>query len=114
MYIPGIPAHIVQRGNNRDVCFFSDADYQYYKVLLAEGLKRYEGHLYVYCLMTNHVHLPITFCYADSISRTIQYIGRNIRNISIRLTDAVPRCGRACTRVAQWMLSTICYSATAI
>ena len=30
MYLPGVPAHIVQRGNNRDACFFSDIDYQYY------------------------------------------------------------------------------------
>jgi REP element-mobilizing transposase RayT len=22
MYLPGVPAHIVQRGNNRDACFF--------------------------------------------------------------------------------------------
>jgi putative transposase len=41
MYLRRIPAHIVQRGNNRAVCFFCDDDYQYYKVLLAEGMKRY-------------------------------------------------------------------------
>ena len=27
MYLAGIPAHIVQRGNNRDACFYSDDDY---------------------------------------------------------------------------------------
>jgi len=30
MYLPGIPAHVVQRGNNRDACFFADEDYRYY------------------------------------------------------------------------------------
>ncbi|MDX2445559.1 MAG: hypothetical protein QNK30_17320 [Bacteroidales bacterium] len=25
--LPGIPQHIIQRGNNHQVCFFSDDDY---------------------------------------------------------------------------------------
>ena len=29
-YLPGVPAHIVQRGNNRQAVFFSDEDYQAY------------------------------------------------------------------------------------
>ena len=41
MYLPGIPAHIVQRGNNRDACFFSDEDYGYYLDRLTEGLRRF-------------------------------------------------------------------------
>ena len=57
MYLPGVPVHIVQRGKNREACFFCDDDYLYYKELLAEGLKRYGGELYAYCLMTNHVQL---------------------------------------------------------
>lgn len=24
MYLPGVPAHVVQRGNNREACFFQD------------------------------------------------------------------------------------------
>lgn len=76
MYLPGIPAHIVQRGNNRAACFFCDDDYLYYKALLAEGLMRYGGALHAYCLMTNHVHLLITPREPDSISRIIQHVGR--------------------------------------
>lgn len=41
MYLAGIPAHIVQRGNNRDACFFSDDDYLFYLDVLAQGLRRY-------------------------------------------------------------------------
>ncbi|MBQ0711967.1 MAG: hypothetical protein KBT53_03305 [Porticoccus sp.] len=48
MYLPGVPVHIVQRGNNREACFFCDDDYLYYKELLAEGLKRYGGELHAY------------------------------------------------------------------
>ena len=76
MYIPDVPAHIVQRGYNKDACFFSNADYSYYKELLAEGLKRYGGHLHAYCLMTNHEHLLITPCHVDSVYRIIQHVGR--------------------------------------
>jgi len=28
--VAGVPWHIIQRGNNRSACFFSDEDYQYY------------------------------------------------------------------------------------
>jgi len=33
-HIPGVPAHVVQRGNNRKACVFSDDDYQYYLEVL--------------------------------------------------------------------------------
>ena len=52
-YTPGVPAHIVQRGNNREACFFSDDDYQYYLEVLRQGLRRYDVKLHAYCLMTN-------------------------------------------------------------
>ncbi|CAG4885320.1 protein of unknown function [Georgfuchsia toluolica] len=28
--IPGIPWHIIQRGNNRAACFYAEADYLFY------------------------------------------------------------------------------------
>ena len=76
MYVPGIPAHIVQRGNNRTATFFCDDDYQFYKIVLEEGLCRYGGELHAYCLMSNHVHLLITPRESDSISRIMQHVGR--------------------------------------
>ena len=27
--VPGIPWHIIQRGNNRSACFFAEADYRW-------------------------------------------------------------------------------------
>ena len=38
MYLPDVPAHIVQRGNNRDACFFSDDDYLYYLEVLGQRI----------------------------------------------------------------------------
>ena len=28
--LPGVPQHVIQRGNNREPCFFSEADYPRY------------------------------------------------------------------------------------
>lgn len=76
MYLPGIPAHVVQRGHNRDACFFGDEDFSYYLQVLGEGLRRYGAALHAYCLMTNHVHLLLTPQSTDSISRLMQHVGR--------------------------------------
>ena len=34
--VPVIPWHIIQRGNNRNACFYSDDDYHYYLETLIE------------------------------------------------------------------------------
>ena len=60
MYLPGISAHVVQRGNNRDACFLADEDCRYYLNTLAQGCQRYDVRLHAYCLMDNHVHLLMT------------------------------------------------------
>jgi len=73
MYLPGQPCHIVQRGNNRQACFFEPENYQHYLSLLQTGLRRYHAELHAYVLMTNHVHLLITPESADSISRVMQF-----------------------------------------
>ncbi len=28
--LPGLPLHVVQRGNNRGACFFAEDDYRFY------------------------------------------------------------------------------------
>ncbi len=76
MFIPGLPAHIVQRGNNRQPIFFEQDDYATYLSFLAEAIDRYDCALHAYVLMTNHVHLLITPDGEQAISRTMQYIGR--------------------------------------
>jgi len=39
---PGIPWHVIQRGNNRSACFFADEDYHLYLDHLAELSERFE------------------------------------------------------------------------
>lgn len=58
--LAGVPLHLLQRGNNRQACFFSKADYQAYLNWLGEYAERYSCAIHAYVLMTNHVHLLIT------------------------------------------------------
>lgn len=60
MYLPGLPAHVVQHGINREPCFFTDADYRFYLSALGDALERYRVALHAYVLMTTHVHLLMT------------------------------------------------------
>jgi len=75
-FLPGVPAHVVQRGNNRQPVFFADADYRAYLGWLAEAAARYGLAIHAYVLMTNHVHLLVSPESRASISRTMQYVGR--------------------------------------
>lgn len=76
MYLPGVPCHIIQRGNNRNATFFAEQDYQFYLECLYEGSKKYHVDIHAYVLMTNHVHLLMTPLAKESISLLMQSIGR--------------------------------------
>ena len=76
MYLPNIPCHVIQRGNNRGASFFANQDYQFYLDCLRDASQRYGLLIHAYVLMTNHVHLLVTPEATDSISRAIQSIGR--------------------------------------
>jgi putative transposase len=75
-YVAGIPAHVIQRGNNRLPCFFVESDYRCYLDWLAEAADRFECQIHAYVLMTNHVHLLMTPLTDGAISRVVQSVGR--------------------------------------
>jgi len=54
---PGIPHHIIQRGNNRQDVFFVDDDRRVYLALLKEQCEKHGLTVISYCLMTNHSHI---------------------------------------------------------
>ena len=76
MYLPDVPAHVVQRGHNRDPAFFSDGDYRFYLDCLSRALKRYKVRLHAYALMTNHVHLLLSPASIDGISKVMSLLGQ--------------------------------------
>ena len=78
MYLPDIPVHVVQRGNNRDACFFCEDEYRYFLDRLQEGQEcRFGVALHAYVLITNHVHLLMTPRDTAGISRLMQHLGRH-------------------------------------
>ncbi|MGD8875010.1 MAG: transposase [Gammaproteobacteria bacterium] len=81
--LPGHPQHIVQRGLDRQSCFFSPADCTLYLELLAEAATRYDCQVHAYVLMTNHVHLLVTQQSASGVSFLMQRTGqRYVRAIN--------------------------------
>jgi len=70
--IADITQHIIQRGNNQGVCFFSEEDYAVYLDKLTEYSKKYKVAVHSYILMTNHVHLLLTPSTKDGVSRMVQ------------------------------------------
>jgi putative transposase len=75
MYIPGLPYHIVQRGNNREACFVEPENYQFYLELWRDISRRYRCRVHAYCLMTNHIHFLATPDQKTSISNTMKVVG---------------------------------------
>jgi len=76
VYLAGVACHAIQRGNDRQPCFYSEEDYLFYLDCLYDACKRYHVNLHAYVLMTNHVHLLMTPETSDGVSRVMQSIGR--------------------------------------
>ena len=74
--LPGIPQHVIQRGNNRAPCFYSEDDYRRYLDDLLEASKKMDCRIHAYVLMTNHVHLLVTPMQNDALSNMMQSLGR--------------------------------------
>lgn len=83
--MPNMPQHIIQRGNNRQACFYGDEDYRSYLEWLKTYADKFECQIHAYVLMTNHVHVLATSQKSESVGqmmkalsqRYVQYINRN-------------------------------------
>ena len=49
--------HFINRGVNKKRIFHRDKDFNHYLELLQEYSRKFEIHIYHYCIMTNHSHL---------------------------------------------------------
>lgn len=76
VFLPGIPIHLIQRGNNRSACFHTERDYIIYLDKLRECSKAYKVAIHSYVLMANHVHLLCTPSDTHGISHMMQGLGR--------------------------------------
>jgi putative transposase len=83
--LAGIPQHVIQRGNNRNPCFFDTEDYVFYLECLNEAARTYACQVYAYVLMTNHVHLLVSSTERGGVSSLMQSLGRRyVRYINTR------------------------------
>jgi putative transposase len=69
--VPGLPHHVIQRGNNRQDVFFTDNDRTLYLDLLKKQSQRFGLSIIAWCLMTNHVHLIAVPRQADSLALAV-------------------------------------------
>ena len=87
LILPEIPLHIIQRGNNRSVCFYAEDDFLFYLDWLARAARDTGCAIHAYCLMSNHVHLLLTPSTPESAGalmkmlgqRYVQYVNRSYR-----------------------------------
>ena len=85
--LPNVPLHIIQRGNNRQACFYAEEDYRFYHDWLREYADKTGSRIHAYVLMTNHVHLLISAERPGSPGalmkalgqRYVQYVNRTYR-----------------------------------
>ena len=74
--VPGQPQHIIQRGNNRQMVFAAEADYQFFRDALVEAAIKHGLQIHAFVWMTNHIHLLATPQVENSISKVFQSVGR--------------------------------------
>jgi putative transposase len=87
--LAGVPLHIIQRGNNRNACFFGDSDRLCYLGVLGTLAPQFDCAVHAYVLMGNHVHLLLTpgtdegasLLMANVGQRYVQYINRTYRRV---------------------------------
>jgi len=76
-YCPaGLPQHIIQRGNNRCICFADDQDFACYANWLRQSAACFHVSVHAWVFMSNHVHLLATPDTEDGISHMMQALGR--------------------------------------
>ena len=73
---PGVAQHVIQRGNNRQLCFGDDQDIAAYANWLREYGIKYKIDIHAWVFMTNHVHLLMTAKEELGILKLMQSLGR--------------------------------------
>lgn len=71
------PQHIIQRSIDNQKIFLQDQDFQYYHDCLEAAAFNYNLQVHAYVLMPDHTHILATPGNVDSVSRTLQSLGRN-------------------------------------
>jgi putative transposase len=76
LVIPHQPHHVIQRGNDRQLIFREQEDYQRFLGWLKESARFYSVAIHAYVLMPNHLHLLATPEDGDGLAQMMQKVGR--------------------------------------
>lgn len=74
--MPNVPQHIIQRGNNRAVCFNANEDYIQYLDWLKESAEKTNCQIHAYVLMTNHAHLLASANKPEMVGAMMKALGQ--------------------------------------
>jgi len=85
--LPGVPQHIVIRGNNRTALFHDDNDRMLFLRYLRQSAGANASEVHAFVLMTNHVHLLVSGREPACVSRFVQAIGRRYSRYANRAHD---------------------------
>lgn len=69
--VPGLPHHVIQRGNRQQALFASDQDRRLYLRYLTESCQAHGVACLAWCLMDNHIHLILTPPAVDALRAAI-------------------------------------------
>ena len=76
LVLPHVPLHLIQRGNNRQICFAGTEDYRLYLDWLKDCASRTGCRVHAYVLMTNHVHLLISADRGEAPGEMMKALGQ--------------------------------------
>ena len=72
--VPGVPQHLIVRGNNKADIFRDDADRAIFLKFMEDAFAAHACDLHAFVLMTNHVHLVATGHLPGELSDLMQRI----------------------------------------
>jgi putative transposase len=74
--LPGVPQHVIQRGNNRQQILHKEEDYWFLWEKIGAAAEKFDCRIHAYVLMPNHFHLVLTPLGEDGVGKLMQYVGR--------------------------------------
>jgi len=85
----GYVHHVISRGNDRQILFFTDGDFNTYLNLLKKAQKEYPIKIYNYVLMKNHIHLLVEPTEDGSLAKVMEYVTKGYAKHYNKMYDHV-------------------------
>ena len=87
--LANVPIHLIQRGHNRQACFFVDQDYYTYLEWLRRHAVESDCTIHAYALMNNHVHLLLSAATPTALAAMMKAQNQQWDQVSVAAPVAV-------------------------